>query len=99
MQRAIIDIDSAGTSELVAGVAGKKITVHAIAFTVSGAGTVTFKSDSTSLTGDIALDDKGGFVLSMDGIAYFETAIGEDLDVTLATSTSMQGFLVYDVRD
>lgn len=94
MKRVAIDIASAGTEDLVAAVSGKRITVHAIVLTLASESTAQFLSAANALSGVMTLK---GVALSLNGIAYFETAIGEALRITVGAAAD--GFLVYDERD
>jgi hypothetical protein len=94
VKRVAIDIASAGTSDLVAAVSGKRITVHAVVLTLASESTAQFLSAANALTGVMTLK---GVVVPMSGIAYLETAIGEALRITVGAAAD--GFLVYDERD
>lgn len=88
-----IPITATGTQ--IAGQAGKKIAVYALALTVAAAGTVQFLSDDTALTGALPLDANGGLVLPNTGNSYFATLAGDPL--VLTTAVGVAGFLTYRI--
>jgi hypothetical protein len=87
-----------GTTSLVAAVTGTKIRVLALVLTQepNAAGSVTFKSASTAITGEmLTLTVPHHLVLPFSPAGWFETAAGEALQIT-AVGTIANGTLVYD---
>jgi len=92
-----------GTTTIVAAVTGKKINVIAYAVTVTQASTVTFKSDTTAITGAMNMGIVGGMgvsdtinalVAGWNPDGYFETAVGEALKITDSAGTA-SGHVTY----
>ena len=83
------------TGTQIAGQAGKKIAVYAVALTLAAAGTAQFLSDDTALSGAISFDANGGLVLPNTGNPYFTTSVGDPL--VLTTTVAVAGFLTYRI--
>jgi len=101
VKRATISISSGTSQDIVAAVTGYRIRVLNIALLSDTAGTFTFKSNTTGITGAMPVAANGGFVAS-DGAqslegprGLFETASGEKLNLTFSTSANVGGFLTY----
>ena len=98
-----VDLPAGATTELVAAVTSKRIRVVALFLNANVAGTVTLKSATTDISGDINLAATGGFVLppvpadSVRSYGWFDTAAGEALNATTVTCT-VDGVLVYAVE-
>ena len=90
-----IDVASVGDNTIVSGVTGKKIRVLQYALICAGAVTLTFKSGTTPITGDMAFAANGGISTPYSPVGLIETAAGEDLVLNLSASTSVSGHLVY----
>lgn len=81
---------AAGTSDVVAAVAGKKIRV--LSYSVSGAAGGVATATFISSTGSAAISPlislgANGFVHEADNNGLFETAAGDKLQLTAATNT------------
>lgn len=96
-------ISGSGTSAIVALVAGKRISV--IAFLVTGTenGTLTFKSNTTAITGPMNLGITSGgmgddtispLAGSWNPDGHFETVAGEALNITASAGTAA-GYVTY----
>ena len=95
-------INGSGTTTIVSGVTGKKISVIGFLVTGSAIGTMTFKSDTDSITGAMSLGLNGGTGNDVaaplvgpympDG--HFETAVGEALKITASAGTA-SGYVTY----
>ena len=95
-------ISGSGTSAIVALVAGKRISV--IAFLVTGTenGTLTFKSNTTAITGSMILgitgrsgdDTISPLAGSWNPDGHFETVAGEALNITASAGTAA-GYVTY----
>ena len=90
-----IDVASAGDNTIVSGVTGKKIRVLQYAFICAGAVTVTFKSGTTPISGDMSFASNGGISTPFSPVGIIETAAGEDLVLNLSAAASVSGHLVY----
>ncbi len=97
-------IDLNATGNVVAAVAGKRIRVVTYVLVASGAGTVKWRSSTTSdLSG--AMTVATGTPISAaplpEGLAgqkgHLETATGEALNLLITGSIQVSGHLVYEV--
>ena len=99
IKRGVINLDSAGTFTLEAAVASKRLVVYHVTVISDAAISVTFKSDTTAITGPIPVGANGGFS-DGHGEGLFETAAGEKLDATLTgTCPAVGGFYSYRELD
>lgn len=93
---ALIEASSAGNTQVVAAVSGKRIRVVAYALVAGGSVNVRFRSGSTTnLTGSMRLVEAGGIAHSFDG-GLFQTAVSEPLIINLSTNTQVGGYVVYE---
>lgn len=95
IQFAAISQSGAGTDILVAAMSGKRIKVVGYVVVMGSAGTVTFKTASTAITGSMSFASNGG--VSSAGTEHFpvfQTNQGEDLSIT-TTGAAAQGHLSY----
>jgi len=98
-----LDVPAGATTELVAAVAGKRIRVVGVVAVANVSGTVTFKSSTTAISGDIPVAAKGGVVMPLADVrsapycGWMDTAAGEALNVTTVTCT-LDGVLVYAIH-
>lgn len=95
-----ISIATATTTDLVAAVANKSITVINACFTLSGAGaTALFRDDTpTNLTG--AMDAAGVYAFNGRRDApLFSTGKGKKLQVVTAGTPVMRGFIAYILEE
>ncbi len=90
---------AAGATAIVAAVAGKKIVVKSLVFTMTAAGTAKLRSGaSTDMTGDMAIASNGGLVLPpVKDEAYTETVVGEALNIVTTTGLA-KGCVSYTVE-
>ena len=97
VKRAIIDEASSGDNTVVAAVVGKKIYVLSLFLVSAGTVTVRFESGAsgTALTGQMALVANTGFALSFNEGGWFETAMGELLNIELSAGVSVDGSISY----
>jgi hypothetical protein len=83
---------------LVAAVSGRRIAVLNYAVVADSAVTVTFKSNTTALTGAMSTAANGGVSASGTKDAWlFETASGEALKIGLGGAVGARGHLAYIV--
>jgi hypothetical protein len=87
---------AAGSTDLVAAVAGMRIVVVAAVLIADGAGTLKFQSGgATDLTGPMKLADTGGFVaIGETEMPLFWCAVGEKLNIVSSVS-KMNGWIRY----
>ena len=91
--QAAIDVSAAGTTAVIAGVAGKRICVTGFDFTSNGTGTVQFFHNSTALTG--AYDVVPQFGVSRNGGVIWLLPVGESLNITIVSTATAQGSVSY----
>ncbi len=94
LQRATINISTATSTTLVAGVAGKTTRVFSILLVSASSQVLNLKNGSTSMTGDMTLT-----TLALDPIAYgnprFECADGANLVLTSGAAVQLSGSVWY----
>lgn len=87
---------AAGDSVLLSAVSGTKYRVLAAAVISAVANTVTFKSSTAgAISAAFAFGANGGFVLPFNEHGWFETAVGEGLNVNLSGATAVAIQLQY----
>lgn len=94
MSTAAIIVSGAGTTEVVAARSGARIRVYRLTLVCATAQTVTWKSGSTALTGDMAFGANGGESPRAFKDCLFQTAAGVALNVT--TTGAAGGHLEYE---
>lgn len=95
-----IAASASGANTVVAAVPGCRIRVHNAQFVATGAVTVTWKSNTTALSGAQAIAANGGIVLPESNLGWFETGVGEALVMDLGGAVVVGGTLAYSlVRD
>jgi hypothetical protein len=100
---AIVQTNTSGNTEIVAAISGHRIRVLAFVLTAGGNENVKFQSASTDITGFFYLGTHG--VLSSPspiqtpaGVQYqFQTASGEALNINLAGTSDVGGYVIYQV--
>jgi hypothetical protein len=97
-------IDLAASGDLVAAAPNRKIRVTSYKLVAAGSVTVKFQSGaSTDLTGAMSLitGAEVGHDLGSDRcgefVGYFETAVGEKLNLVLGGSVQVSGHLTYEL--
>lgn len=85
---------SAGSTTVVAAVAGMVIRVVKCTLVVSGAATAVWKSNTTAITGTVSLAANGGISDGYTPVGLFQTVPGDPLVLTLTTSGGA-GYLTY----
>jgi hypothetical protein len=87
----------AATQELRAAVAGRQIEVLSYVFVVDAASTVTFKSNTTAITGGMELPANGGAsAVSADEQGLMITEKGEALNITNSAG-NIAGHVTYRI--
>ncbi len=90
-----VDADSGGGSEIVAAVAGKKIIVTSCALVSTSTDTFQFKSATTAITGDMKGAAGAAVVLPFNNKGWFQTAVGEALNLVVSSTNNVAGALTY----
>jgi hypothetical protein len=88
-------IDRTTSGVIVPAVATRKIEVLGFAFTLDGAGTIAFQSADEDISGDMPFNDRGGMAAPTAKYPYMVTAAGEALNMALAGTSGVKGFIVY----
>lgn len=91
---AVITQGVAGTTLIVAAVAGKKVVVDCYSVVLAAAGTVKFQSNATDVTGAMDCAIAGGVAIPAGSRPLFETAVGEALNM-VTTGGAGKGHLTY----
>lgn len=87
-----------GTTTLVAGSAGQRIFVYRALLTVDGTGPTpfTFADGTAALSGSIYMTNVGINDMPFDGNPYFQTSIGNNLNLLISGITGhVTGTLYY----
>lgn len=81
-----------GQTAVLAAVAGKRYRVLSCIVIATLANNVKFQSNSTDITALFPLGANGGFVFPFNEHGWFETAVGEALNINMsvATATAVQ---------
>lgn len=98
-----IAITSTGDNIVVAGVSERKIRVLAYTTVADAVTTLTWKSGSTAISGDMTIDTKGGIATSIGQLGtggqgtfgLMETAEGEDLVLSQSGTATVGGHITY----
>lgn len=89
-------ISLSASGDIVTAVANKKIRVIAYTIICATAVTVKFQSGAaTDLTGAMAFPQNGGVCCPENKFGWFETAVGEKLNIVLGSGVSVAGHLTY----
>lgn len=98
LQYAVLTASASGATAVVGATAGKKIKVLFYDLMVNGAVNVKFQSNATDLTGLYYFDAAGkGKVndTNYDNSPWFETAVGEALNINLSAAVAVGGVVGY----
>lgn len=97
---AVVAQGVAGTTTVVAAVAGKSICVEQCALVLGAAGTAKFQSAAVDITGAFSLAANGGLVLpaAVGRGRWFKTAPGAALNL-VTTGGAANGVLSYHLED
>ena len=95
IKRAVIDESTAAENQIVAGVANKILRVLEFDLVTNAANVVTWRSNSTDITGPMPLGTNGRVGAEFAEEGHFETAAGEALNLNAGTATAHGGWVVY----
>lgn len=93
--RAVVSTSSSGVTEIVAAVPGAKIVVINYGIVVAGATAITWRSASTSISGALSFAGNGGISCSDADHGWFETAVGEALNINNSAAVAVGGHVSY----
>jgi hypothetical protein len=101
MKTAIISATT-GTTEVIAGVSGKKLRILAYTFSASANAEVTWKSGATAISGVMHIGATGNIAIHLGdnwpsgGLPVLQTEVGESLNLTVGGgSPTIGGHLTY----
>lgn len=80
---------SLGSNALIAAVPGRRIRVISASVVAAGAVAVKFLTGSTDLSSLKSLAANGGFVLPFNEHGWYETAVGEALNLNLSGAVAV----------
>lgn len=95
--RKAISFAGAASHEIIAAVAGKKIKITNLMFTVAGEVNITLQSAATALSGALdfgAVSEPRGMVHAL-GSFPLETAAGEAFNILASTGVQVSGYVTY----
>lgn len=101
---AVIAASSSGDNSIVAAVAGKKIRVKAwsVSNLTAAAQSIKWRSGTTDITGVWGIGAVIGTIESRDFAPnpefYFETAVGQALNLNLAAAIAVGGSVAYSLE-
>ena len=90
-----VDASSLGSTAVVAAITGKSINVLSMAVISTLANNVKFLSAATQISATMPLGANGGFVLPYNSYGWFNTAVGEALNVNLSVATATGVMITY----
>ena len=95
---AAINFASTGDNTLVAGVAGKIISVFKIFFVVSAATNLVFKDGTTALTGAMSMSANGSLTFAYDSTPWFFASPGNNFVLNQSGLAQISGDIYYIQR-
>jgi hypothetical protein len=90
-----IAITASGDNTVKAAEAGVSLRVVSMYFIASNTNTVTIKSDTTDLSGDMDFTSQEKMKLDRNDYGWMQTNAGEALIFTTTTDTKISGVLTY----
>ena len=93
IQAISVNIGTASTMNLVAGVTGKVARIYKAAFVSAATNQMTFNDGSTALTGAMALSTAFPLILPMDGNPWLVSSKGNALTATLTSAANVSGMV------
>ena len=95
--KARINTTTSGVTTMVAATAGKKIRVLAMYINSAVANVINLQSHVTTANNDgaLAYSATGGMVLPFNPIGWFDTTVGEALDINIASTGQVSGQFSY----
>jgi len=94
---ATIATSTSGASTLISAASGKKIRVLSLSITANAAVNIKFQSHvtPTDLTGLFYMATNGLFTLQYNPKGWFQTVVGESLDINLSGAIAVGGCITY----
>lgn len=84
-----------GNTTIAAAEAGARFRVLAAAIIATTANNVKFQSNTSDISATFALGANGGLVLPFNEHGWFETALGEALNINLSAATAVGAQIHY----
>jgi hypothetical protein len=88
---------SIGNTAVVAALPNARIRVLSVAVVAAAANSVKFQSGTTDISALFAFAANGGLVLPFNEHGWFETAVGEALNINLSAATAVGAQIQYIV--
>lgn len=88
VQYSFVNAGAAGNTEVVAAQAGYSIVVLCALIISTAAQSVGFQSNVTAISASFPLAANGGFALPLSEHGWFETNVGEALNINLGSATA-----------
>ena len=85
----------AASGQVVAAQAGFKIRVLGFIVSCLGATAVKFQSAASDISLTMSIAATGGFVAPMNDVGWFETAVGEALNLNMTVATTVGVQVIY----
>lgn len=98
VKRAFANPSSTGSNTIVSALTGQKIKILAVAVVSASANTISFTSNTTDISADMALAANGGLVLPFCKEGWFETVAGEAFNVDLSAAAQVGITVLYEVN-
>jgi hypothetical protein len=98
LQQAVINVNGAGDTVILAGVAGKQIKVYRLKMIVAAATTILFKDGSTVIDGPLSFSANEGMVLDFTGNdmpPWYTTSTGNSLVMNCSVGVQVGGNFDY----
>ena len=90
-----LDVSSMGSTELVAAISGRQINVISLAVVSKLANDIKFLSAATQISATMPLGNNGGYVLPHNLYGWFNTEVGEALNINLSAATATGVMITY----
>ena len=88
---------ASGQSAVLAAVSGAVIRVLGLAVVATAANAVKFQSASTDISATFPLGANGGLVLPFNEHGWFETNLGEALNINMTVATATGVHVIYQL--
>jgi len=90
-----LDTSTLGSNQVVPAVTGKQINVLSLAVISKLSNDIKFLSGATQIGATMPLGANGGFVLPYNSYGWFNTEVGEALNINLSVATATGVMITY----
>lgn len=97
MANAVVNITTATTTAVIAGVAKKTIRIHGYAIMAGDTNNVTLKDGTTALTGPFPLAAQAGAVAPYAQDGWFDLTQGNAFNITTDAAHVLSGHVRYEM--